>query len=736
MEKLIFLWNLLLASYFETFEGFTISPNIKTYSTLKQATAAPQTNQEKQYFDRVKLEYGSVVEYWHSGGIQFGIYQSSNETKDSHRVKTWHNTEQNIDSGQIISLWEKDHMKGQMPYLSGNLSNLKYEAQRLIGKLPSRNMDLKDLWSLYKNHHQGTLLHTLDVTKWIFGTEGRWGKVRTDYFSKSFGDRYLPTSTERMAAAMILTSDLYLFKRIPSKCAEPSDFIIPGGFKPLDKNAVVVNQAKAFVDSLNKKKSAPGTEYQISDQSQRKIVHSLEMLAFGGKKVDLPPKTKQVFTFLGKEATNQEAQNILINLEIWSPHSNIDKKHQGIKEIDPWSNMALKSAQEISDLKKKRANMYTKGTLKKPQPIGSSLPSGYRDFRSLDARSYCIDAKDSSFFDDAVAWDQTSNMLMIHIADVQSYIKPNSVLDEVGRTRVFTQYLPKKPLFMLPPTALNALSFSNHEPNEAISVVIKLNPETGEIDKFTLVPSVIAPVSSLTYDEANDMLALNHENLSNMDKILSSVCEKLGLDALAMKRRKFPTMTKNESGDTILSDHKNSPAHLMVDRALAIYTHVTTKICTGSGIAMPVLVGQEKRMKSGKSRFGTAPLRRYVDLLAQRQLSASLGKSPPLNKKTITEAVHQLSVVRNRVLASNWKEDSSLKLEALAMHCRKSMEISGLSYAVVEGVATDKPGEAVIQGLGISVSVKGKTKNWKSGDRVKLRISKVDPTTKNIRAAV
>ncbi|CAN0267868.1 unnamed protein product [Ectocarpus fasciculatus] len=54
---------------------------------------------------------------------------------------------------------------------------------------------------------------------------------------------------------------------------------------------------------------------------------------------------------------------------------------------------------------------------------------------------------------------------------------------------------------------------------------------------------------------------------------------------------------------------------------------------------MPSLVGQQDRVATGRSRYGTGPLRRYIDILAQRQIAAILRGSGYLNKKDLMETV-------------------------------------------------------------------------------------------------
>ncbi|CAN0461374.1 unnamed protein product, partial [Discosporangium mesarthrocarpum] len=76
-------------------------------------------------------------------------------------------------------------------------------------------------------------------------------------------------------------------------------------------------------------------------------------------------------------------------------------------------------------------------------------------------------------------------------------------------------------------------------------------------------------------------------------------------------------------------------AHRLVDELLTLYTMEMYGLCARAGVAMPTLVGHQDRVAAGK--YGTGPLRRFIDVLAQRQVAAVIKGQGYLSKKYLQE---------------------------------------------------------------------------------------------------
>jgi exoribonuclease R len=68
----------------------------------------------------------------------------------------------------------------------------------------------------------------------------------------------------------------------------------------------------------------------------------------------------------------------------------------------------------------------------------------------------------------------------------------------------------------------------------------------------------------------------------------------------------------------------------MVDEFLALYSEACRRFCDGHRVAVPLAAGSANA-RFDALRFGTGPLRRYADVLAQRQVSHTLSSYPQIS---------------------------------------------------------------------------------------------------------
>ena len=96
-----------------------------------------------------------------------------------------------------------------------------------------------------------------------------------------------------------------------------------------------------------------------------------------------------------------------------------------------------------------------------------------------------IDPADAKDYDDAVSLALTDDPdiveIGVHIADVATWITPNSKIDKEARKRGFTAYLPGRTLPMLPRQLTAKISLSPDGVSFAHSVILKINKVTGKI---------------------------------------------------------------------------------------------------------------------------------------------------------------------------------------------------------------------------------------------------------------
>jgi ribonuclease R len=123
-----------------------------------------------------------------------------------------------------------------------------------------------------------------------------------------------------------------------------------------------------------------------------------------------------------------------------------------------------------------------------------------------------IDGEDARDFDDAVYCEPVkigrSNgyRLIVAIADVSHYVKPNDALDTDALERSTSVYFPRRVIPMLPEKLSNGLCSLNPAVDRLTLVCDAVITAKGEIKAYQFYPAVIHSAARLTYTEVADIL--------------------------------------------------------------------------------------------------------------------------------------------------------------------------------------------------------------------------------------
>ncbi|MYM24994.1 ribonuclease R [Duganella sp. FT135W] len=123
-----------------------------------------------------------------------------------------------------------------------------------------------------------------------------------------------------------------------------------------------------------------------------------------------------------------------------------------------------------------------------------------------------IDGEDARDFDDAVYCEPVkigrSNgyRLIVAIADVSHYVKPNDALDADALQRSTSVYFPRRVIPMLPEKLSNGLCSLNPAVDRLTLVCDAVVTGKGEITAYQFYPAVIHSAARLTYTEVADIL--------------------------------------------------------------------------------------------------------------------------------------------------------------------------------------------------------------------------------------
>lgn len=149
--------------------------------------------------------------------------------------------------------------------------------------------------------------------------------------------------------------------------------------------------------------------------------------------------------------------------------------------------------------------------LEQAESFGAQIPEseieGRLDLRSLPLVT--IDGEDARDFDDAVHAEQLTSgswRLWVAIADVSSYVEPNSPLDEDAQERGTSVYFPSQVIPMLPEALSNGLCSLNPAVDRLCMVCEMVINTDGETESYQFHQAVMNSKARLTYSDVAAML--------------------------------------------------------------------------------------------------------------------------------------------------------------------------------------------------------------------------------------
>ncbi|MEJ2529909.1 MAG: ribonuclease R, partial [Gammaproteobacteria bacterium] len=138
--------------------------------------------------------------------------------------------------------------------------------------------------------------------------------------------------------------------------------------------------------------------------------------------------------------------------------------------------------------------------------VDESAKPGREDLRQL--ALVTIDGADARDFDDAVYCEERKNgwRLLVCIADVSSYVEPDSALDREAENRGNSVYFPDRVIPMLPEVLSNGLCSLNPQVDRLCMSCELFIDRDGEVTSSRFFQGVMRSQARLTYDQVAAML--------------------------------------------------------------------------------------------------------------------------------------------------------------------------------------------------------------------------------------
>jgi exoribonuclease-2 len=339
----------------------------------------------------------------------------------------------------------------------------------------------------------------------------------------------------------------------------------------------------------------------------------------------------------------REARRILVSLGVWSEDENLDLLRFEIRVS--FSEEHLRESERIC-----RAE---------------AAPGEREDLRDL--RVWTIDGPMTRDFDDALSLSVEEDRihLGIHIADVASIIEPDTLLDEEASERGTSLYLPRHQIPMLPVTlSQEALSLKQGCDRPAISLIAVLDRD-GNLLESRFAPSLVRVEKQWTYDDVNE--SFDREPRFREMRRLSQLLRQRRMDqgALVLSLPEIAVEVTAQGAIVLHKVEQDTPSRGMVAEFMIFYNWLAARFCKEHRIPAiyrrqeapaerlspeetsyvyyvfkqrrklsPLSIHTEPKPHSslGVDMYTTvtSPIRRYYDLLVQRQIRNYLCRGAPL----------------------------------------------------------------------------------------------------------
>jgi exoribonuclease-2 len=379
-----------------------------------------------------------------------------------------------------------------------------------------------------------------------------------------------------------------------------------------------------------------------------------------------------------------------------------------------------------------------------------------------DAPAITIDDEDTREVDDALTVTRSGNEIVVgvHIADVSAFVAKGDLLDAEAARRSSTIYLPTGTVVMFPErlsTDLASLRADVSRP--AFTIEVRFDTQGNRLG-YRIVLSTIRVQRRLSYDEADLAMESGEETLRTLhDLALQLQRVRAGRGAITFRR---PELKVRVHDDEILIKkiNPNSPSRVLVSEMMILANGLAADFAAVNSLPVifriqeprealaveetPIVeaVAFERLRKTFKrSRLSltpglhsglgltaytqaSSPIRRYADLVTQRQFTATLaGASAPYNREELLRVLATAEAAETEVRALEERSTNFWILEYLARE-KKDQSLAA--------VILDIKGSIELEDYYLRGKVASLAKH-KPGETVQVRIESVDPVRGDVR---
>lgn len=562
---------------------------------------------------------GHLVEYIDKNRIVLGLVNSNKKG----RLGLWtaQDRQEALPQGRIL-LMAPAAVSPDRPRSSQVEYMRKVEARR---EELAAGVDVAELWELV--HEEQEPLPLKDLAQLCFGQE-----TGSDHLSATLRALFNERLHFRLVdGAFLPLSAEQLQQKLEQAQREASQ-------------QALLDQAVGFLKSL----PASG---QPSGEPPSGLYDLLIELVIWEDEAPRAKKAKEI-AVLANLGGKRQIFDLLVRLGVFQPHENLELRREGIPQGFG-------------------AELETQARQLAPF---AGLDGGREDLTEL--YTFTIDGQYTTDFDDALSFEphpEGGGTLGVHITDAAAVLPLGSPLDLEASARGSSIYLPDARIPMLPPRlSEDALSLREGEPRPGISFLARLDGQ-GQILDYRLCRSRLKVHKRLTYDEA-DQLITHDPGLKGLYETCLASRQRRGQAGAYFLPLPEVIMGVDEEGQVwVRRLDRDGPSREMVAETAILANTLCGQYLAQQGVpalyriqAPPrepfeegdpsdlFLHFRQRRLlnrvdistKPGRHAslgvenytHATSPIRRYLDLVMQRQVGAVLdGQAPPFGEAELKD---------------------------------------------------------------------------------------------------
>jgi len=378
-----------------------------------------------------------------------------------------------------------------------------------------------------------------------------------------------------------------------------------------------------------------------------------------------------------------------------------------------------------------------------------------------DAAAFTIDDEDTREVDDALTlrWEGDEILVGIHIADVSAFVTKGDLLDAEAARRSSTIYLPSITVRMFPDRLSTDLaSLRVGVPRPAFTVEVRFDKQGNRIG-YRIALSTIQVQKRLSYDEADQIIETDPVLcvLRQLAKQLHDARSKRG--AITFRRPELKIRVRGDEIE-ITKINPNSSSRFIVSEMMILANGLAADFASLNSIpviyrtqeprealaveetpAIEALAFERLRKTFKRSRLSltpglhsglglsaytqaSSPIRRYADLVTQRQFTAMLTCVPvPYGREELLQILATAEAAEQEIRTIEDRSTNYWLLEYLKRYKREEP---------LAAVVLDQKGNIELQDYYLRGKVSGAVK-LQPGETINVRIETIDPGKGDVR---